>query len=161
MNLAGSRWQYTYTVTNDVLTVAIEEFTIFCMLGLFENLATESVPADWDPLVIQPDPFLHDDGFFDALSLLGIGIAAGDTLGGYAVSFDFLGSGSSGAQPFDIVDPADFTVLASGTTRSSSVPVPSSLLLMSAGLAVRNCRTRRRMIKKRLSLEGRSPPDAA
>lgn len=132
-NLTGNTWEVAYTITNDTLAQDIDEFTIFFDANLFQNLTVGNTPADWDPLVIQPDPGLPDDGFYDALALVA-GIAPGATLSGFSVVFDFLGSGTPGAQPFDIVDPVTFDALDSGTTQRAVVPVPAALWLFGSGL---------------------------
>ena len=77
-NLGGTTWEYSYTVENDTLGSDIEEFTIYFDLGLYENLVVVSTPADWDPLVIEPDANIPDDGFYDALAL-SAGISGGNT----------------------------------------------------------------------------------
>lgn len=134
-NISGNTWEYTYSVSNDTLAQDIEEFTIFFDLALYENLVATATPAGWDPLVIQPDPGLPDDGFYDALALtVAAGIAPGGALSGFGVQFDFLGVGTPGAQPFDIVDPLTFNTLDSGTTQLASVPVPAALWLFGSGL---------------------------
>lgn len=133
-NLSGNRWEYSYTVQNDMLSVDLEEFTVFFDFTLYENLALAGIPAGWDPLVIQPDLGLPDDGFFDALAFPGPGIAPGDSLGGFLVSFDFLGTDTPGAQPFEIRDADTFALLDTGITRASAVPEPGTLLLMGMGL---------------------------
>jgi MYXO-CTERM domain-containing protein len=62
------------------------------------------------------------------------GIPVGGAVSGFAVQFDWLGSGAPGAQPFDIVDPQTLQPLFSGTT----VPEPAGLLLLAlAGLVAR------------------------
>src|SRR3972149_7679883 len=40
--LGGGRWQYMYEVTNNSLTVPIEEFTIWFDYDLYTNLAVET-----------------------------------------------------------------------------------------------------------------------
>jgi len=130
-NVASNTWEYTYTVANDMLAFDIEEITIFFDVGLYENLAAQSTPAGWDVLVIEPDVFLPDDGFYDALSL-GVGIVPGVSLGGFSVQFDFLGAGVPGDQFFDIVDPFTFDVLDSGST--SVIPIPAAIWLFISGL---------------------------
>ena len=139
-SLGGNTWEYVYTVENDSLAVDIENFAVFFDLGLYENLAVgSSTPADWDPLVLQPDPLLPDDGLYDALALV-VGIAPGDSLGGFAVQFDFLGSSAPGDQFFEVFD-VNFNVLDSGFTEEAetdttdpSVPSPGTLLLIALGL---------------------------
>jgi hypothetical protein len=130
-NLGGSSWEYSYTITNDTLSAALEEFTIFFAVGLYENLAVTASATDWDSLVVQPDTGLPDDGYFDALAEAA-GIPVSGSLGGFKVSFDFLGAGTPGAQPFDIVDPATTGVLESGTT--TVVPAPAAGWLLGTGV---------------------------
>ncbi len=133
-NVTGNTWLYDYTITNDTLGTPLEEFTIYFDVALYANLVVESSPTDWDPLAVDPDPLLPDDGFFDSVALIS-GIAPGDTLSGFSVSFDFLGAGMPGAQPFDIVDPNTFAVLENGfTTPATVVPVPAAVWLFGSGL---------------------------
>lgn len=136
-NLVGNTWQYDYTVTNDTLGFDIEELTIFFDLNLYENLASPSGPAGWDPIVIQPDPALPDDGFYDALALVA-GIAPNASLGGFSVVFDYLGTDAPGAQLWNIVDPFTFETLEAGLTvlaqPTAPVPAPPVLWLGIAGL---------------------------
>jgi hypothetical protein len=99
---------------------------------LYENLAPTSTPAGWDPVTIDPDPSLPDDGMYDALALVS-GVAPNDTLSGFSVQFDFLRPGTPGSQLFDIVDPNTFSILESGMT--SPVPLPPVLWLFVSGLA--------------------------
>ncbi len=140
-NLAGNRWQADYTVTNDTLASPIEEITIWFALGLYDNLSVLSTPSSWDAIAINPDPFIPDDGFYDALALSS-GIGAGASLGGFSMAFDWLGSASTPiSQFFEVVDPFTFNVLESGQTSLSvsnpnptPVPVPDSALLTGTGL---------------------------
>jgi hypothetical protein len=81
---------------------------------------------------------LPDDGFYDALVLdLLAAIAPGDTLSGFSVEFDFLGSGTPGSQAFQFLT-SSLELLDSGFTQRAvvtSVPEPGSLGLLAAGLA--------------------------
>lgn len=132
-----SSFRYHYSVTNDMLTDPIEEFTIFFDVLLYENLRDPLAPADWDPLVIQPDPGIPDDGFYDALALtFDALINPGETQDGFYVTFNWLGAAGTtpGAQPFEVIDPFTLDVLDSGNT--SPIPEPASVLLLASGLGV-------------------------
>ena len=138
--VGGDRWQYTYAIENGSLAGPIEEFTIWFGHATYANLAlaTPDPPAAaWSELVVQPDPLLSDDGYYDALSLSG-GIPIGGGVSGFAVTFDWLGAGEPGAQPFDIVDPDTFEPIYSGRT----VPEPAAAGVMAvlAAVALRRLR---------------------
>jgi hypothetical protein len=143
--LGGDAWRYDYVVKNDGSPAAIEEFTIFFDVGLFADLAVAASPADWDPLVAQPDPGLPADGFFDALAL-GAGLLDGEEAL-FSVTFTYSGLDAPGAQAFHVVDPASFDVIASGFTRAAvAVPEPGTLpLLLAAAVALFVLRGRRRL----------------
>jgi hypothetical protein len=130
-NVSGSTWTYEYSVGNDSLGSAIEEFTIFFDLSLYQNLSVSGSPADWDSIVVQPDLLLPDDGYLDALALAS-GIGVGASQSGYAVQFEYLGTGQPGAQPFDIVDPTTLVTIETGTTEV--VPVPAAVWLLLSGV---------------------------
>ena len=130
-DLGGGQWEYIYTVSNFTLPAPIEEFTIWFELGSFAQLMAASqdpVAAQWDELVVQPDPVLTDDGFYDALAT-GAGIAPGASFAGFTVHFDWLGEGDPGAQLFEIINPDTFETLYSGQT----VPEPATLSLLVVG----------------------------
>lgn len=135
-NVGGNTWQYNYQVENNTLNVAIEEFSIYFDVGLYQNLTLATAPSGWDPLLIQPDPLLPDAGFYDALALIS-GIAPLDSLSGFGVQFDFLGVGTPGPQTFEILDPLTFLVLDSGLTQvagNGTVAEPLTGWLLLAGL---------------------------
>ncbi|MBN1491443.1 MAG: PEP-CTERM sorting domain-containing protein [Phycisphaerae bacterium] len=130
-DLGAGRWKYTYEVKNVSLAQPVNEFTIWFNRSRYANLAVASSnpPAStWSELVVQPDPVLHDDGFYDALQTPG-GIGIGTSVGGFAVEFDWLATGQPGAQPFDIIDPVSLQTRYSGIT----VPEPSTLALLALG----------------------------
>jgi hypothetical protein len=132
--IAGNTFEYRYAVENDTLSVDIEELTVYFDVDLFENLRMPTAPTDWDPLVIQPDTVLGDDGFLDVLAL-GSGIPPGGSLGAFTIWADFLGPGTPGRQPFEILDPLTFTVLDSGFTvpAAGAVAEPTTLWLFGIG----------------------------
>ncbi|MCK4657983.1 MAG: PEP-CTERM sorting domain-containing protein [Phycisphaerae bacterium] len=146
--LGDERWMYTYEVgCNNSLLSPIEQFTIWFDYGLYENLAVATIgplAADWDELVIEPDPFWGDDGFYDALALAD-GIEFGAMAGGFAVSFDWLGAGAPGSQVFEIINPATYE------TRYTGITVPEPATFLPLGLALLLC-TRSRRVKPALQL---------
>lgn len=136
-NLTGNVWQYEYAVINDSLSSAIDEFTIYFDRDLYSNMSVVASPAGWDSIVVQPDAGIPADGFFDGLAL-GAGLAPGATAAGFAVSFEFLGAGSPGPQPFDVVDPVSFNVVDSGVTvpeTATDLPEPDSIALLGLALS--------------------------
>jgi hypothetical protein len=141
-NISGDTWRYDYTVTNDSLSSSLDEFTVFFQLGEYQDISFGLAADGWDPLAIQPDPLLPDDGYYDALALIE-GLAPGATLGGFSATFTWLGTGTPGSQPFDIVDPITIATLDSGMTRlrgtsepPTSVPEPGGVVLLAAGLII-------------------------
>lgn len=123
-------WQYTYTVSNIDLAMPIEEFTIYFDYDLYKDLAVvEPSPDGWDAIVWQPEPGLGG-GAYDALTVtMGAGINAGESIGGFSVSFDWFGTGNPATQYYEIVNPSDFTVMDSGYT----VPEPTTMILLGFG----------------------------
>jgi hypothetical protein len=142
-SLGGVHWKYDYSIAAAASDAPIDEFTIFFDSTRYANLAIESSPLDWDPLIIQPDTGIPADGFFDALALQ-FGINPGTQRNGFSVSFDFLGTGTPGAQRFDIVDSSTFATISSGFTTAavvtppptSNVPEPSSFALVGLALGL-------------------------
>ncbi|MBS3955312.1 MAG: hypothetical protein KGZ88_20370 [Methylomicrobium sp.] len=134
-NILGSRWQYNYSVYNDSLTNDIEQFLIYFDHNAFDNLAAVDSPITWDPLVIQPDIFLPDDGYFDLLALAS-GIAPGESLSGFLIEFDYLLSGTPGSQYFEVRDSTSYNLLHSGNTvlAKRNVPELNTLLLVIIGI---------------------------
>ena len=139
-SLSGADWRYSYLISNDTLAVGIEEFTIYFDTSHYSNLAVNSSPAGWNSLVAQPDSNIPANGFFDSLTFAQ-GIAPTSILGGFSATFTYLGSGTPGAQPFEIVDSA-FNVIDSRLTQAIPVPEPSQSWLFAAGLGLLAVTTR-------------------
>jgi hypothetical protein len=144
-DISGNTWQYDYSITNNTLPSNIGEFTTFFTLGQYSNLSVETSPGNWSSIVAQPDPGLPADGFFDAQAL-NAGLAPGQTQGGFAVRFFWLGQGAPGAQTFNIVDPNTFATLEAGTT-TLATPLPASSVLMLSGMVGLALLVRRRREK--------------
>jgi len=134
-DFGNNSYQYNYSVTNDDLVARVDEFSIYFDLNLYENLAITGSSVGWDPLILQPDTSLPDDGIADWFTQ-SASIAIGETLSGFSVRFDWLGAGIPSSQLFEVVDPLTFNVLSDGLTVSqiASVPEPGSLSLLALGL---------------------------
>lgn len=147
-NLGGNTWQYNYTLENTG-AISLEAFSIFFDLGDYENLVVTGSPADWDSIVLQPDPGLPADGIFDSLSLGGF-LNPDDILGGFSVAFDFLGSGAPGEQFYAFYDVFTFDFIVDGITQIAQVPQPmlepGTLVLLGIGLAAMGLARRRKII---------------
>lgn len=144
-HLGGTQWRYDYSVSNDTLAVAIEEFTLFFDHALYANLSGATGAPGWDLLLIAPDAAIPAAGYFDALALAG-GIAVNATRAGFSVTFDYLGAGAPVAQAFSVLDPVSFAELDNGMTVAvSAVPLPPAFMLMLAGLLLISLRLRGRM----------------
>ena len=127
-------WQYTYAVSDFVFDTDYG-FTIFFDYQLYTNLEDPppSVNSEWDTIVWQPDlsiPGGGDDGAYDALALAD-GASLADS---FTVSFVWLGSGTPGAQSFDVYYSSNtiFNTIDSG--QSAPVPEPATILLVGSGL---------------------------
>lgn len=141
VHLADNRWQLNFTVTAGSAE-HIGEFSIFFTPAWYANLALDAAPAGWDVIAVQPDAALPADGYLDGLALAG-GLANA-TLGGFALSFDYLGAGAPAGQRFEIVDPVTFATISSGMTQPiSSVPEPGSAAMLAGGLALLMAASRR------------------
>jgi hypothetical protein len=155
-NVAGDQWRYDYEVTNDTLAQPLTWFTVYFPAALYDRLCdgdfenpcglTPSTPAGWDAFAIHADPLLPDTGFFD-VSTAGPGIDPGQTLGGFSLVFNWLGTAPvPGSQQFDVNDfqfdvetnESRLVVLESGVTTPrtpTSVPEPGTLSLLALALA--------------------------
>ena len=136
-DLGAGRWEYTYTVLNkpESLIEHVEEFTIWFDYDLYDNLTitTGNPPSSgWNEIVIQPEPVLEDDGAYDAKTL-GLGIGVSESVSGFSVSFDWLGTGEPGSQLYHIVDPDNYPV---PIETGSTVPEPATLLLLGLGVLI-------------------------
>jgi len=153
-SLGGNSFQYDFNVINDDLVDGLEGFTVNFDWDLYSNLALVSSAPLWDTFVVEPVVNVNL-GFFDSYFDAATPIALNDSLGGFAISFDWLGtaSGPSAAgNPFEIYkDPFNnFEIVAFGNTTEPVViqppnPIPEPGLLSLFGLALLFVGSRKRV----------------
>jgi hypothetical protein len=134
-NQSGNQWTYNYTVSNLALDEGISEVTIWFELGKYSALQIVSDPLldpDWNQIVWQPNHILNNNGGFDALTILQP-ILPNSNVKGFAVSFNWLGTGDPGRQYYEIINPNTYEVVSNGYT--ILVPEPCSIALMGIGSA--------------------------
>ena len=131
-NISGSRWECTYSITNNSLQTGLKEFTIYFKYGLYKNISVGATPDGWNSKVAQPALIFNtpDNGFVDLLAKAN-GLPYGSTLTGLTIDFDWIGLIQAGTQSFDFVDPITFATLESG---KAAAPIPGTLLLFGSGL---------------------------
>ncbi|RIL02329.1 MAG: hypothetical protein DCC71_16545 [Proteobacteria bacterium] len=133
------RWQVLYQLDSFPYAQGYG-FTVYFDPTLYAELESDPAPhPHWDAITSEPDPNLGADGFLDVETV----VDTPSTAAVFAVSFDWLGAGTPGAQPFEVREPAPgYATVESGTT---VLPEPGALAL-SAGsaLALGALRTARR-----------------
>jgi hypothetical protein len=124
------RWEYAFQVDGFASYGAGYGFTVRFDPDHYAALDPDpTVPPQWDAITAEPDPDLGDDGFYDAEAL----VDAPNAAAVFRVSFVWLGTGTPGAQPFDVREPSpSFEVVESGTT---VLPEPAGLSLGASALA--------------------------
>ena len=143
--LGGTQWRVELALTADATLPGISEFTVYFAQPLRANVIPTFTPSTWSVFAAQPDAGLPADGFVDYLVNVGTpALSAGQTQGGFNVSFTYLGAGSPGPLRYEIVDPVSFAVLASGLSVVTAVPEPSSTAMALVGAALLAAALRRR-----------------
>ena len=110
--LGSNQWQYTYEVTNLTLSIPINESSMWFDYGLYHNLAiaTFGSPAgNWNEIVRQPEA-IRGNGGYDAL-VASLGIGPAETVSGFCIRFNGIGTGDPCSRFCDIVNPSDFTTI--------------------------------------------------
>lgn len=141
-SLGGTQWQLDFSIANDGTPASFEGVTLYFDRALFANLSDAVAPAGWDPLLFQPDTVLGSDGAYDVLADAAHVLSAGQTVQGFSLRFDFLGSVLPTAWSYDLyrldATSGDIEILGSGRTVEAvtAVPLPATLALALLGLAL-------------------------
>ena len=131
----ADRWQYSYQVSGSFGLAG--GFNILFSPLLYSNLEPSAPQnlGDWNVVVAaqpNPDPVVLADGLYTAVA-----IAANPSLATtFIVTFDWLGVGTPGSQPFEVFDETGFLPSEGGLTQAVGqvVPLPSTLALLVLGL---------------------------
>lgn len=135
--VAGDVWRYDYTVINNgVPTPDLMLFDIlFDPLKYDETTlllkSAAGIFPSWDEQFFASG--MGVPAAYDVLAKSG-GIGTGQSVGGFAVQFRWIGSGTPGSQGFEIYDATTFALLGTGTT--TAVPLPGGVLLLASALAL-------------------------
>lgn len=128
-------WRYDYTVTGPVDQYG--GVTLRFLYGQYSELMLTSsdskVDANASPT--EPDPLFGDGLATVSFPTLG-GLGAADTAS-FQVDFTWLGTGTPGAQPYEVFNADFIQVVSSNTTMTGAltVPEPSGIALLAVALA--------------------------
>ncbi len=128
----AATWKYTYEIRNDLHAGPLKALTIWFDPVIYSDLIITSSPdvqANWSEGILLSVPGLGNG--YDVFGDDGV-IDVGGAVGGFSVSFKWLGEGMPGPQLFQILDPVTFETTYEGMT----VPEPGSLVLMLGGAAL-------------------------
>ena len=120
VNLGGGEYQYDYTIYNNGSLgagVAVQLFDVDFDSALYSNLqiaTPTALASQWTEQIFPAGGGLPAD--FDVSTPTNGGIAPLSSVSGFAVDFNYLGTGLPGSQPFTITNPTTFALLQSGNT---------------------------------------------
>jgi|ERR1035441_2062469 hypothetical protein len=137
-DLGSGSWEYSYTIAPS-MTGALYEFDIY-----FPSISSPDAfnysnitevanpdPTNWTPTIIPPsEPGDLAAIYIEDASLSSPGIASGQSLGGFSVTFDYSGTAALGCQYFEVYDPTDYPAGAIYSGMTAPIPEPSSLMLL-------------------------------
>ncbi len=132
--LGGGVWRYDYMLEGAAPTGGFDGLTLYFEASSYGLLANAVAPADWDPLIVQPETGIPADGFLDLLSLSGLLLGNVGPVE-FSVDVEYLGLGAPGPQRFELYQITPFDVVASGQTgQLNSVPEPVTGALVALAL---------------------------
>ena len=140
----GDRWQYSYNVVSGNFGLG-GGFNVLFSPALYSSLEP-SLPqtvGDWDVVVVaqpDPDPVNPADGLYAAVASTPTPSLAVT----FVVTFDWLGIGTPGPQPFEVFDASGFLPSEGGLTQAAAVgeaPLPGTFALLMLGLLALRARS--------------------
>jgi len=133
-SIAGSDlWRYDYQLSGSVGSFESVNLLYSPMSYSHLDLKAALDSSRWSSLLIEPDPALPADGI---LSLTAVAPQGASEQTNFVLEFIWLGNGTPGAQPFELLDDS-FNVIASGSTvpfGAPAIPEPASLPLLVGAL---------------------------
>ncbi|MDB5999524.1 MAG: sorting protein [Rhizobacter sp.] len=144
-SLGGNSWLVDFTLVNDGTPASFAGFTIDLPNAM--NLVLVASPSTWDSAVNQQDPGLPDEANLDSFAIDPSNIwGAGQSIGGFEVSFTYTAGATPGALPFMLYG-EDFEPVFAGTTTVAAIPEPATVVLTALGLGLVGLYTRRKSTK--------------
>jgi uncharacterized protein (TIGR03382 family) len=128
----GDRWQYSYQISGGSFG-AFGGFNVLFSPALYSNVQGTPPSPNPDWVVTTTPPFPPADALYTATAL----VSNPSLVGPFTVSFDWLGAGSPGSQPFEVFDETGFLPSEGGLTQAQAqgqVPLPGTLALLGLGL---------------------------
>ncbi|MBL8401046.1 PEP-CTERM sorting domain-containing protein [Accumulibacter sp.] len=135
------RWSYQYQLSGSFAPFA--GVNLLYPAERYADLALTAPPdpAVWSSLITAPDPSFPADGLLGLTAL----VATRPLKLPFTLEFTWLGTGSPGAQDFEVLDDG-FNVIDRGSSTplaAPGLPEPGSLLLVAGALALLARRQRR------------------
>ena len=151
--VGGSTYDYVYSIYNDgslAGSAAVQLFDVDFSTSLYSSISIVTPPSfntQWSEQLLAPvgppgtafDVCAANQGNVNCPTTPGI--LAGNSLSGFAVQFNWLGTGTPGSQPFQIFNANTSQVLENGNTVA---PEPSTFGLLALAVAFGGYRLRRK-----------------
>lgn len=134
----GGVFEHRYTIDTTGLDTTFDQLSLFFDENQYASISIQQAPTAWDAIVVEGDPFLASDAFFDAIfgQTYDINTPLIDT---FTLQVTPAPGMPQRDQYFQLLQSDSTTVVAQGfTSRVTTVPVPepaSLALVLVASLA--------------------------